>query len=108
MALPPPSSPRALWADLRLFWQGRTRTQWGAATLAVLIPIVIAILFYLDGRTNIAPGPQVIFVESWPAERTDAQIRAKQAVDLRARQARERARQQEFQQLDNSLTRLGL
>lgn len=108
MPLPRPSSPRALWADLRLFWNGRSRTQWVAALLAVLIPIGILGAFYLDAKTNIAPGPQFIFVESWPLTRTDAEIREKQQRDRVAREARERARQIEFQKADNTLRQWGL
>jgi hypothetical protein len=108
MPLPRPSSPRALWADLRLFWNGRSRTQWVAAFLAVLIPIGILGAFYLDAKTNIAPGPQLIFVESWPLTRTDAEIREKQQRDRVAREARERERQRQFQELDNGLRRYGI
>ena len=63
-----------------------------------LIPIGILVAFYLDAKTNIAPGPQLIMVESWPATRTDAEIREKQQRDRAAREARERERQREFQE----------
>jgi hypothetical protein len=108
MPLPRPSSPRALWADLRLFWSGRSRTQWVAALLAIMIPIGILGAFWLDARTNIRPGPQLIFVESWPATRTDAEIRAKQQRDRIAREARERERQRQFQVIDNGLKQYGI
>jgi hypothetical protein len=108
MPLPRPSSPRALWADLRLFWSGRSRTQWVAALFAIMIPIGILGAFYLDAKTNIAPGPQLIFVESWPVTRTDAEIREKQQRDRVAREARERERQRQFQEIDNGLRRYGI
>lgn len=108
MSLPRPASPRALWADLRLFWSGRSRTQWVAALLAILIPIGILGAFYLDAKTNIAPGARLIMVESWPVTRTDAEIRERQQRDRAAREARELARQREFQQADNALRRLGI
>jgi hypothetical protein len=108
MSLPRPASPRALWADLRLFWSGRSRTQWVAALLAILIPIGILGAFYLDAKTNIAPGARLIMVESWPVTRTDAEIRARQQRDRAEREARELARQREFQKVDNDLRRLGI
>jgi hypothetical protein len=108
MSLPRPASPRALWADLRLFWSSRSRTQWVAVLLAILIPIGILGAFYLDGKTNIAPGARLIMVESWPLTRTDAEIRARQQRDRAEREAREHARQREFQQLDNALRRYGI
>lgn len=108
MPLPRPSGPRALWRDLSDFWRDRPRHQWVAASLAVLIPIAIFVAFYFDASTNIAPGPQVIFVESWPMSRTDAEIKAKQRVDLRRREQAEERRRREFQRLDESLNRLGI
>ena len=79
-----------------------------AATLAILIPIGILVAFYYDAQTNIAPGEQVIFVDSWSANRTDAEIVAKQEADLERRKAAEERRRQEFQRLDESLNRLGI
>ena len=75
----------------------------------MLIPIGIVVLFYLDGRTNIAPGPQLIFVESWPAEphRRGDQGQAEDRPGARARPREERA-SSEFQQLDESLSRIGI
>jgi hypothetical protein len=108
MPLPRPASPRALWADLRLFWNGRSRTQWVAALFAILIPIGILGAFYLDAKTNIAPGPRLILVESWPLTRTDAEIKAKQQRDRVAREARERAHQQTLKEIDNGLSRWGI
>jgi hypothetical protein len=106
--LPRPVSPRALWADLRAFWATRSRHQWIAAVLALVIPAVIVTGFYYDAKTNILPGESIMFVDSWPANRTDAQIRAKQKADAAALAAARRARQREFQELDQSLNRLGL
>lgn len=108
LPLPRPASPRALWADLKLFWQGRTRTQWGAAILAVTIPIAIFVIFYFDARTNIQPGPRLIIVESWPATRTAAEIRARQLRDRAAREARERETRETFRQMDNGFKQFGL
>lgn len=104
---PPISGPRALWADLKLFWSTRTRVQWFAATLAVLIPIGLGIAFWLDGRTNIAPGPQLTYVQSWPASRTEAETRANIERAAAERARREAARRADFQQADNALTRYG-
>ena len=64
--------------------------------------------FYYDGKTNIAPGEQVIFVDSWPSSRTDEEIQAKQKADLARREAAEERRRREFQEIDQSLNRLGI
>jgi hypothetical protein len=104
---PPVSGPRALWADLKLFWSTRTRVQWVAGTLAVIIPIGLGIAFWLDGRTNIAPGPQLILIESWPANRTEAETEARIQHDAAIRSEREAAQRADFQQADNALSRYG-
>jgi len=76
--------------------------------LAVAIPVGIVTVFDIDGRTNIMPGPQLIYVESWPANRTDEQIKAEQKIDQAARDKFKKERQAEFKRLDDKLERLGL
>lgn len=93
---------------MRAFWRDRPTHRWIAAFLAVLIPVGIVVVFYLDGNTNIMPGEQAIYVESWPATRTDAEIKAKQQTDLARRERFERERREQFQRLDNQMNRLGL
>jgi hypothetical protein len=105
---PPISGPRALWADLRLFWSTRTRVQWFAATMALLIPIALGIAFWLDGRTNIRPGPTITYIESWSANRTEAETRANVERAAAERARRQAATQADFQAADNTLNSLGL
>ena len=105
---PPVSGPRALWADLKLFWSTRTRVQWFAGSLALLIPIGLGVAFWLDGRTNIAPGPTITFIQSWPTSRTEAETRANIERAAAERARREAARQADFRQADNALNSLGL
>lgn len=108
MALPRPAKPKVLLADIRALFRERSPVQALAATAAVLIPATILTLFYLDAQTNIAPPPQVIYVESWPADRTDAEIKAAQADRQRVRETLEAERQRQFQRIDNGMERLGL
>jgi len=108
MPLPRPASPRALWADLRAFTSERRPHHWIAAALAVAIPAGIIIVFVIDGRTNIMPGPQLIYVESWPATRTDEEIKAQQKIDQARRDKALKERQEMFKKHDEQLERLGL
>ncbi|HEX8620396.1 MAG TPA: hypothetical protein VF718_00340 [Allosphingosinicella sp.] len=108
MPLPRPASPRALWADIRAFTSERRPHHWVALALALSIPLGIVFIFDLDGRTNIAPGPQLIYVESWPADRTDEQIKAEQKIDQAARDKAKKERQEQFKRLDERLERLGI
>jgi hypothetical protein len=103
-----PSSPRALWADLRLFWTNRPRHQWLAAFLALLIPAAIVTVFYFDAKTNILPDETISYIHSWPAARSDAEIKAKQKADAALLEARRRERQRQFQELDRALNRMGI
>jgi hypothetical protein len=96
-----------LWADLKLFWSTRTRVQWIAGTLALLIPVGLGVAFWLDGKTNIRPGPQLILIDSWPANRTEADTRANIERASAEKARRDTARQQDFQAADNALNRIG-
>ena len=100
---PRPSSPRAALADLRAFLRRRGREQAIGAALAVLITTIIVIVFFVDSSINTAPPPQVIYVDSWSENRTDAEIIADQKKDQAAREAALKARQQEFQKLEKQL-----
>ena len=108
MPLPRPARPSVLWQDLRAFWLQRPRHQWVAGTLAVAIPIGILVSFYLDSYTNTRPRQIITYIDSWPADRTDEQIKAKQKADLEQQRAREAERQRQFKQIDDRLKRLGI
>lgn len=105
---PPVSGPRALWADLKLFWSTRTRVQWVAGGLALIIPIGLGVAFWLDGKTNIRPDPTITYIQSWPENRTEADTRANIERAAAEKARRDTARQQDFQDADNTLTRYGL
>jgi hypothetical protein len=108
MPFPRPSSPRALWADIRAFTAERSAVQWGAAAAAIIMPVAIIVLFITDANTNIRPGPQIIYAESWSANRTDAEIIADQKKHQAKREAAQKERQRQFQKLDKDLDRLGI
>ena len=108
MPLPRPASPRALWADLKAFAAERSPYKWGAAAVAVIMPLAIVIVFTIDGRTNITPPAQIIYVEQWPANRTDAEIKAQQAKDKAEADAFKKERQRQFKKVDEDLERMGI
>jgi hypothetical protein len=108
MPLPRPASPRALWADIRAFTAQRSAVQWWAAAFAVTMPVAIIVLFVTDTRTNIQPRAQIVYVESWRTDRTDAEIIADQKRDQAKREKRAREQQEQFKKLDERLERIGL
>ena len=50
-----------------------------------------------------APPPQIVYAESWSANRTDAEIKADQKKDQEKRRAAQLERQRQFQRLENQL-----
>jgi hypothetical protein len=108
MALPRPSPPRALIADLRAFAASSGRHHWIALAMAVIMPAALLVLFYTDGKRNTAPKPQVIFAQSWPADRTDEQIKADQVTHQAKREALQKERQRQFKALDDRLEKMGI
>lgn len=100
---PKPSSPRAAIADLLAFMRQQSREQRLGAILALLVTIIIVIVFFVDSSINTAPPPRIVYVESWTANRTDAEIVADQKKDQAERDAAEKERQRQFQSLENKL-----
>ena len=81
----------------------RSREQLIGATLAVLVTMIILIEFMVDSKINTAPPPQVIYAESWPANRTDAEIVAEQKKDQAKRDAAAKEKQRQFKELEKQL-----
>ena len=73
------------------------------AVFAVAMPVIILIGFYYDSKTNIMPGEQIIYVENWPATRTDAEIVAQQKIDQERREKAVAERQRQFKKLEKRL-----
>lgn len=100
---PTPSSPRAAIADLFAFMRQRSPEQRLGAALSLLVTLIIVIVFFVDFSINTAPPPQIVYVENYRADRTDAQIMADQKKDQAERDAAALQRQHEWQQLENRL-----
>ena len=100
---PNPSSPRAALRDLFAVIRHSGREQRIGAALALLVTAIIVIEFVVDAKIGTALPPQVIEVELYPSNRTDAQIIADQKKDMAERQAFEKEKQRQFQKLENRL-----
>ena len=96
---PRPSSPGAALRDLAAFLRQRSREQVIGACLAVLVTAIIVIEFLVDSKINTAPPPQVVEVQLYAPNRTDAQIAADQKKDQAEREAAKKEQQKQFQQL---------
>ncbi|HSQ99466.1 MAG TPA: hypothetical protein VLM36_06070 [Sphingomicrobium sp.] len=100
---PRPSSPGAALRDLAAFLRQRSREQVIGACLAVLVTAIIVIEFLVDSKINTAPPPQVVEVQLYAPNRTDAQIAADQKKDQAEREAAKKEQQKQFQQLAKQL-----
>ena len=79
----------------------RSREQVIGASLALLVTAIIVIEFVVDAKINTAPPPQVIYVDQWPANRTDAEIAADQKKNQAEKEAAQKEKQRQFQELEN-------
>jgi hypothetical protein len=98
---PRPSTPRAAFRDLAAFMRQRSREQVIGASLALLVTAIIVIEFLVDAKIGTAPPPQVVEVELYSPNRTDADIIADQKKDQAKKEAAAKERQRQFQKLEN-------
>ena len=100
---PQPSSPRAAFRDLAAFMRQRSREQVIGGALALLVTAIIVIEFVVDAQMGTAPPPQIVEVELYPSNRSDAQIKADQKKDQAEKAAFEKEKQRQFKKLENQL-----
>ena len=100
---PQPSSPRDALRDLAAFMRHRSREQLIGGALALLTTAVIVIEFLVDANMGTAPPPQIIEVELYPSNRTDAEIIADQKKDQAKLEAAREAKKKQFQKLEKQL-----
>ena len=73
------------------------------ASLAVLVTLIIVIEFIVDAKIGTAPPPQLVEVDLYSSNRTDAEIIADQKKDMAEKKAFEKEKQRQFQKLENRL-----
>jgi hypothetical protein len=100
---PKPSSPSGALRDLFAFMRQRSREQVIGACLALLVTAIIVIEFLVDSKENMTPPPQVVEVQLYAPNRTDAQIAADQKKDQAKQEAIKKADQQQYKQLAKQL-----
>ena len=100
---PQPSSPREALKDLAAFMRQRSREQLIGGALAVLVTAIIVIEFLVDANLGTAPPAQIVEVELYPANRTDADIIADQKNDQAKKEAAQKEKQRQFKKLEKQL-----
>jgi hypothetical protein len=92
--------------DLRAFFGTLGRRHYVAAFVSLAITIFFVWGFYRESYFE--AEPQIFYVESWPANRTDAEIIADQKKDAAELHAEQAARRAEFQKLEKFNEKIGL
>lgn len=108
-------SPFAAIRDLRFFLSQRQPYELGFLALAVVITALLIAGFVHDSHETRPYKREIIYVQQWPATRTEAEIIAQQKIDqgVRAKDKadlakRQKARQAEFKKIDDRLKAWGL
>lgn len=96
---PRPVSAKRAWTDLRDYLAEGRRHKILFLLLAVAATWAIIWGFLLDSKTNTMPGRQIIYIQNWSADRSDADIIAQQKKDLLKRQAAIKRKQQDFRKV---------
>jgi hypothetical protein len=109
-------SPLRAFRDLRSFLASRKPYEVGFMALAIAVTWTVMLVFARD--THVEPDyrePEIVYVQNYKADRSDADIKAQQKLDLPEEQARkdaiieaQRKRQQQFKRIDDALNAWGI
>ncbi len=101
--------------DLRAFLAGRQRHELVFLFLSIIFPTLLIAGFAKDSHFEKAYKRDIQYFESWPADRSSADIRADQLRDMALRTKADAYREKRqadmkasFQRVDDSMTKWGL
>lgn len=101
--------------DLRLFLSQRQPYELWFLVLSVVLTMLVLAGFMHDSWSPKEYKRDIIYVEQWRSDRTDAEIRAQQAIDapIKAKRIAEQKRREEklragFKQVDDKLNSWGI
>jgi len=108
-------SPLRAIRDLRRYLASRPAYEIWFLMLSMALTLVVIWAFVKDSNIPVPYKRNIIYVESWPLSRTDAEIRAQQKIDQAKKEAqladlekRRKKRQEEFKRVDESLKKWGI
>lgn len=108
-------NPLRAYRDLRDFMVGRGPQEFWFLGAAVAITMFLIYAFVKDSHAVKAYKPDIVYVQQWKLDRTDAEIVAQQKIDQVQRdkdlaevKKRQDATRAQFKKLDDQLNRLGL
>ncbi|MEG3163685.1 hypothetical protein U1701_03665 [Sphingomonas sp. PB2P19] len=108
-------SPIAAYRDLRLFLSQRQPHELWFLIAALGVTSFLVYAFARDSGAEPEYKRNIVYVEQWSADRTDAEIIAQQKIDapikakaLAAQKAREDADRAAWKRMDDKMTAMGL
>lgn len=108
-------SPLRALRDIRAFLAARRPQELLFFMPALVITLLVIVGFYKDSHVETPYKPNIIYVQSWPANRSDADIHAQQKIDQAKKEkeqaefeAKQKERQAEFKKYDDWLTNHGI
>jgi hypothetical protein len=108
-------SPIAAYRDLRFFLANRQPHELWFLIAALCVTSFLVYAFAKDSYAEPVYKPNIVYVEQWSANRTDAEIIAQQKIDapikakaLAAQKKREDETRAYFKRVDDKMTAMGL
>ncbi len=108
-------SPLAAYRDLRFFLANRQPHELWFLIAALCVTSFLVYAFAKDSYAEPVYKPNIVYVEQWSADRTNAEIIAQQKIDapikakaLAEQKKREDATRASFKRLDDKMTAMGL
>lgn len=97
---PRPVSPKSAASDLWSYFRENRPHKWPLLGVSVALTYVIVWTFVKDANTNTMPTRnKIIYVQSWDANRSDAQIILQQKIDLAKGELALKKQQEKMQKL---------
>ncbi len=108
-------SPLRAYRDLRFFLAQRRPYELGFLALAIVVTGLLLIGFVRDSQVEKIYKPDIIYVQQWRLDRSEAEILAQQNIDQKKKDAdqaeikkQQAADQAYFKRLDDKLKKYGL
>jgi hypothetical protein len=77
-----PEHDTSSWADLKAFVREKQDYRWAILLASVAMPLIMIWAFFHDSSFKADyKKPEVIFFKNWNKGRTDAEVKAQQAID---------------------------
>jgi hypothetical protein len=95
--LPRPVSPKNAFSDLLDMFRGDRPHKWPILGLSCALTGFWIWAFYVDSTPHIEKKKEIIYVESWMADRKDSEVIRQQKLDLANYEAALASKQKEFQ-----------